>query len=94
MKQENEKLVRENNELHQHMIRVKEDSAAAVGTLSLNIKNMEEKNNDLAYLQTQNQEKIMKQEKEIGELKRRLEHSTGENSDPNAAGSALANFHQ
>jgi hypothetical protein len=93
LKQENEKLVRENNELHQQMIRVKEDAAAALGSASLNIKNLEEKSKDMAYLQMQNHEKIVKQEQEIVELKRRLEQATGENRDPNAAGSALANFH-
>ena len=75
------------------MIRVKEDAAAALGSASLNIKNLEEKSKDMAYLQMQNHEKIVKQEQEIVELKRRLEQATGENRDPNAAGSALANFH-
>ena len=55
------------------MIRVKEDSQAALSNASLNIKNMEEKHKDMAFLQMQNHEKISKQEKEITQLKMRLE---------------------
>ena len=84
----------ENNELHQQMIRVKEDSAAAFGNASLNIRNLEEKHKDMAFLSMQNHEKIVKQDKEITQLKMRLEHASGENRDPNAAGNTLANFHQ
>ena len=76
------------------MIRVKEDSAAAIGSANLNIRSLEEKHKDMAFLQMQNHEKIGKQEQEIAQLRMRLEAASGENRDPNATGSALANFHQ
>jgi len=38
MRQENEKIIRENNELHQQMIRVKEESKQATNHFSLQLK--------------------------------------------------------
>ena len=84
----------ENNALHSQMIRVKEDSAAALSSANLNIRSLEERHKDMAFLQMQNHEKIGKQEQEIAQLRMRLESATGENKDPNAAGNSLANFHQ
>ena len=51
LKQENERVIQENNLLHQQMIRVKEESQQAISQLQLRLKTLESNAEDFAFLQ-------------------------------------------
>lgn len=63
-KNDNARLVKENNELHQQIIRLKENSELRVRELKASLRRLEHENADLKFLNTQYLQKLRTQEKE------------------------------
>lgn len=61
---DNARLVKENNELHQQVIRLKENSELRVRELKASLRRLEHENSDLKFLNTQYLQKLRTQEKE------------------------------
>ena len=61
---DNARLVKENNELHQQIIRLKENSDLRVRELKASLRRLEHENADLKFLNTQYLQKLRTQEKE------------------------------
>ena len=53
MKQENARLVRENNELHQQIIQVKEEAKQKESQYALHLRNIEGQTQDLKFVNEQ-----------------------------------------
>ena len=73
MKQENARLVRENNELHQQIIQVKEDAKQKENQYMLHLKSVEGQTQDLQFVNEQGQTRIRELEAENTALSKRLE---------------------
>ena len=73
MKQENARLVRENNELHQQIIQVKEDAKQKENQYMLHLKSIEGQTQDLKFVNEQGQTRIRELEAENTALSKRLE---------------------
>lgn len=63
-KNDNARLVKENNELHQQLIHKKETSELRVRELKASLRRLEHENADLKFLNTQYMQKLRSQEKE------------------------------
>lgn len=61
---DNARLVKENNELHQQLIRLKENSELRVRELKASLRRIEHENADIKFLNTQYLQKLRAQEKE------------------------------
>ena len=61
---DNAKLTRENNDLHQQLIKVKEDSEATIKDLKASIRKLEHENADLRFLNSQYVHKVRAIEKD------------------------------
>ena len=61
---DNARLVKENNELHQQLIRLKENSELRLRELKASLRRIEHENADLKFLNTQYLQKLRAQEKE------------------------------
>ena len=61
---DNARLVKENNELHQQLIRLKESSELRVRELKATLRRLEHESADLKFLNTQYLQKLRTQEKE------------------------------
>lgn len=63
-KADNSRLVKENNELHQQVIRLKESAEVRVRDLKATLRRLEHENADLKFLNTQYVQRLRAQEKE------------------------------
>ena len=61
---DNARLVKENNELHQQLIRQKESSEARIRDLKASLRRLEHENADLKFLNSQYLQRLITQEKE------------------------------
>ena len=61
---DNSRLVKENNDLHQQLIRVKESGEMKVKELKVTLRRLEHENADLKFLNTQYVQRLRSQEKE------------------------------
>ena len=61
---DNARLIKENNELHQQIIRLKENSELRIRELKASLRRLEHENADLKFLNTQYLQKLRTQEKE------------------------------
>lgn len=61
---DNARLVKENNELHQQLIRAKESSELRIRELKASLRRLEHENADIKFLNTQYFQKLRQQEKE------------------------------
>lgn len=66
MLKENERVVRENNQLHQQLIEVKEQSEIHVRDMALQVRQLQSEKQDLQFMAQQSQAKM---EQEISSLK-------------------------
>ena len=81
LKNENAKLVRENNELHQQMIKVKEDATQMQSSFSQRMRSVEGQSQDLNFVNGQSANQISQLESENTALKRQLEAALANGPD-------------
>ncbi|OWF52870.1 centrosomal protein of 135 kDa-like isoform X1 [Mizuhopecten yessoensis] len=73
-KSDNAKLVKENNDLHQQLIKHKEDSDAVIRELKASLRKLEHENADLKFLSNQYVHKVRQLEKESKAKSERILH--------------------
>lgn len=61
---DNARLVKENNELHQQLLKLKESSELRVKDLKVTLRRLDHENSDLKFLNTQYMQRLRSQEKE------------------------------
>ena len=77
LRRENQRIVQENNQLHMEIIKYKEDAQHIEHKYKLTIQNIESERQDLRFLVDQKDHKIRDQDREIQEVKDKLESVLG-----------------
>ena len=75
LKNENQKIVDENNQLHLDVIRLKEELEQSGGSLRIRVKQLEGENTDMVYLTNQKDKKIQEMERSVQEMKQKLQQA-------------------
>ena len=73
LKKENERIVKENNELHFQMIKVREDCELRENQMKAQVRQIQNEKTDLQFLASQKDFKIQELDKTISDMKSKLE---------------------